>query len=104
MKTFEALKQDVTIWAYEKGIMKSAKPVKQAEKTLEETGELLIAVAREDIDEVSDAIGDILVTLIIQAEMQELDIVECLSDAYDVIKNRQGKMVDGKFVKEPSGQ
>jgi len=47
-----------------------------------------------------DAIGDITVTLIIQAEMQGLDFQDCLQAAYDVISKRTGKMIDGQFVKD----
>jgi hypothetical protein len=32
--------------------------------------------------------------------MLKLDPTYCLSLAYDEIKDRKGKMVDGKFVKE----
>lgn len=30
----------------------------------------------------------------------DLDVTECLSIAYEEIKNRKGKMVNGTFVKE----
>jgi len=49
---------------------------------------------------VKDAIGDIMVTLIIQCKMQGMDLQDCLESAYNVIKNRTGKMVDGVFVKD----
>jgi hypothetical protein len=29
-----------------------------------------------------------------------MDVVDCLDGAYNEIKNRKGKMVDGVFVKE----
>jgi hypothetical protein len=32
--------------------------------------------------------------------MVNLNSVDCLADAYNEIKNRKGKMVDGLFVKE----
>ncbi len=50
--------------------------------------------------EIKDAIGDILVTLIIQSKMQNLDILDCLRIAYDTISKRKGKMIGGVFVKE----
>lgn len=43
----------------------------QARKTLEETAELLDAYAKQDIDKTNDAIGDILVTLIVGASSDE---------------------------------
>lgn len=47
-----------------------------------------------------DAIGDTLVTIIVLAHQLDLDVTECLSIAYEEIKNRKGKMVNGTFVKE----
>ena len=51
-------------------------------------------------NEVADGIGDMLVTIIIAAEMLNLQILDCLQLAYDEIKDRTGKMVDGQFVKD----
>ena len=48
----------------------------------------------------TDGIGDMLVTIILLAEMVGLNSVNCLADAYEEIKNRKGKMVNGFFVKE----
>ena len=50
--------------------------------------------------DVADGIGDMLVTIILLANIVGLDSVDCLEDAYEEIKNRKGKMVDGFFVKE----
>jgi hypothetical protein len=41
-----------------------------------------------------------MVTLIIQCKMQGMDLQDCLESAYNVIKNRTGKMVGGVFVKD----
>ena len=51
-------------------------------------------------NEEQDAIGDILVTVTMQAEAWNFTMEECVQAAYDVIKRRTGKMVDGKFVKD----
>ena len=72
---------------------------KQALKTQEEVLELLNAIVDNDKMEIEDAIGDILVTLIILAEMQEVTLEECLNGAYDIISKRTGKMINGQFVK-----
>ena len=50
-------------------------------------------------EEVKDALGDILVTIIIQAEMQGLKLEDCLESAYNVISKRSGQMIGGQFVK-----
>jgi len=41
-----------------------------------------------------------LVTIIILAKMVGLDSNKCLDSAYNVIKGRTGKMVNGLFVKD----
>ena len=94
------LEKQVEQWAKDKGILDKATPMAQALKTLEETTELLIAINNNDRDEIIDAIGDIMVTLIIQCKMQDLTLEECLQSAYNVISKRKGKMINGQFVKE----
>jgi hypothetical protein len=44
--------------------------------------------------------GDILVTLIIQAKMQGVSLETCLEGAYNIISKRTGKMINGQFVKD----
>ena len=44
--------------------------------------------------------GDIMVTLIIQAKMQNISLEKCLESAYNVISQRTGRMVNGQFVKD----
>jgi NTP pyrophosphatase (non-canonical NTP hydrolase) len=118
MTTFEQLNKQIIEWAEARNIIKGATPIKQAYKTLEECGELIEGVSEQVTCDrighvygfeapksgpktaIADAIGDIVVTLCIQAKMQGLDIVECLQGAYNEIKDRRGKMVGGKFVKE----
>lgn len=90
----------VESWAQEKGILDKATPMAQALKTLEETTELCTAINSNDRAEIIDAMGDIMVTLIIQAKMQGLKLEECLESAYNVISKRTGKMVNGQFVKD----
>ncbi len=50
--------------------------------------------------DIADDIGDMIVVLINIAERNELTIEQCLEKAWDDIKDRKGKMVDGVFVKE----
>ncbi|MDG0921373.1 hypothetical protein P6Y11_11555, partial [Enterococcus faecalis] len=56
--------------------------------------------ARNNENDLRDGIGDMVVTLIILAMQNNMDLYECLNQAYSEIKNRQGKMVNGVFVKE----
>ena len=99
MDYFE-LEHAVEEWAKNKGILEKATPMAQALKTLEETTELCTAINANDRTEIIDAMGDIMVTLIIQAKMQDITLEECLESAYNVISKRTGKMVNGQFVKD----
>lgn len=44
--------------------------------------------------------GDIFVTLIILCEQLEMDPVDCLARAYEKIKDRKGKTINGVFIKQ----
>jgi len=72
----------------------------QAIKTLEEVNELLDAINKNDKEEINDALGDILVTIILQAELQNVNLTDCLEGAYNIISKRTGKMQNGVFVKD----
>jgi NTP pyrophosphatase (non-canonical NTP hydrolase) len=97
---YNQLEALVIEWAENKGILQKATPARQADKTLEEVEELRAAIADDNREEIADALGDILVTIIIQAKMQNMSLVECLEGAYNIIAKRTGKMVDGQFVKD----
>ncbi|EPN6057373.1 MazG-like family protein [Enterococcus faecalis] len=86
-------------WAKEKHLDK-AEPEKQMLKVIEEVGEVGAALTRNNENDLRDGIGDVAVTLIILAMQNNMDLYECLNQAYSEIKNRQGKMVNGVFVKE----
>ena len=97
---YNQLESLVIEWAENKGILQKATPARQADKTLEEVEELRAAIADNNREEISDALGDILVTIIIQARMQNMSLTECLEGAYNIIAKRTGKMVNGQFVKD----
>lgn len=98
---YQLLEDNVCLWASKHGIFSQGTPIAQADKTLEEAQEIKDAILVGDTDRLIDGLGDTLVTLIIQAEMNGLDLVSCLETAWNEIKNRQGKMVNGQFVKDP---
>lgn len=93
----ELIKQ-VERWSMNKGLDK-AESSKQFLKVTEEVGEVAAALARNDKDALRDGIGDVVVTLIILAQQNGMSLEECLDCAYDEIKGRTGKMVNGVFVK-----
>lgn len=98
-KNMENLISNVVVWADDKDLLKSENSLKQFTKVVEEVGEVAAALARNNKDELKDGIGDVIVTLIILAEQQGLAVGDCLQAAWDEIKNRKGKTVNGTFIK-----
>ena len=104
----EELIQKVIQWANDRNIIQGSSAIKQLDKTSEEFNELQRAVALHlrdpgsegAFDEVGDAFGDILVTLIIASHQLRVSLPIALEQAYNTIKDRRGEMVNGKFVKE----
>jgi NTP pyrophosphatase (non-canonical NTP hydrolase) len=90
----------IRVWAKEKGIYDKGDSKTQYVKLMEEAGELAKALLKADKPEIIDAIGDIIVVLTNLAKLENLLIEDCVVSAYDVIKNRKGKMIGGTFVKE----
>ena len=97
---YNELSKSVLTWAQEKGILDRGDSKTQCLKMASEAGELCDAIAKGDREETIDAIGDVMVTLIILAQMEGLDEVSCLEAAYGVISGRTGRMVNGSFIKD----
>ena len=149
--------EKVEQWSKDRNLH-TADPNKQRLKLWEEFGELNASIARNDREGAIDAIGDMLVVMIIYKQqlgygsnelfysgkddidflgrLEDSDLIdfigrgiydsrsyieglgmvvdnltvlayrlstnleECLAAAYDVIKDRKGKMINGVFVKE----
>lgn len=74
----------------------------QLVKVNEEVGEICheLSRGRYKSDEMYDAVGDSFVTLIGMCHHLGLNPNECLDRAYEAIKDRKGKVVNGSFVKE----
>ena len=93
--TIELIKQ----WVKYRNLQ-TADPKVQMCKTMEELGELAKAINKNNREQQMDGIGDTVVTLICISEQLGLDFNECLAYAYNEIKDRKGKMINGMFVKE----
>jgi NTP pyrophosphatase (non-canonical NTP hydrolase) len=96
------VKENVIEWAKDKGILNSDDKsiMKQSLKLVSEVGELSDAIIKEDRKEIIDAIGDVQVVLTILSKQLLLCEDDCFEVAYNVIKNRTGKTVDGVFIKD----
>ena len=86
-------------WAVERNL-NTADPNKQMLKLMEEVGEIAEGLAKDNINLTKDGIGDTVVVLTILAEQLGTSIEECTEIAYNEIKDRKGKMINGVFVKE----
>lgn len=101
MKTYKELEMLVIQWGEARGIVQNSNPMAQATKTDEELHELYHAIGAGDRDEMKDAYGDILVTLIMGCATADIDLSECLELAYNEIKDRSGTLgADGIFYKD----
>jgi NTP pyrophosphatase (non-canonical NTP hydrolase) len=99
--SYADIQMKIIQWGEARGIVQNSTPSAQAKKTLEELDELYAAISKGDIEEMKDAYGDILVTLIMGCACADLDLVECLKGAYEEIKDRKGYLnKDGIFVKQ----
>jgi len=88
-------------WALDRRIIPNSSPQAQLMKTMSELGELADATLKDDDEGIVDGLGDVLVTLVIYAKLQGVDLGACLASAYDVIKDRRGTLTpEGVFVKE----
>lgn len=92
------LEKKVIRWAEERNLIKGSNPESQMLKLIEEIGELASDISKRR--DVKDSIGDSLVVLTLIARQFGTDLKECYSLAYDEIKDRKGRMINGTFVKE----
>jgi NTP pyrophosphatase (non-canonical NTP hydrolase) len=90
----------VSGWGSDRNLIEGSTPAHQLGKLLEECGELAAAIANKNGDDATDAIGDISVVLCVIANQLGLRYSECQEAAWEEIKDRKGRMVDGVFVKE----
>lgn len=95
----QELTDKIRTWAIYRGL-DEADPNKQMLKLMEEVGEIAAALARGDIEAAKDGIGDVHVVQTILSMQLGTSIEECVGIAYDEIKDRKGKMINGVFVKE----
>ena len=94
------LTKKIEKWAEERGLHE-ADYKKQFLKLTEEVGELAQALAKNKPPEnVKEEIGGIYVVLTILSMQLGLDVRDCINYEYQKIVNRNGKMINGVYVKE----
>lgn len=94
----EELVNKIAQWHRDRNLIDGSTDKDQYMKLIQEAGELSDNICKGR--DISDDIGDMMVVLINIATRNNLTITECLEAAYNDIKDRKGRMVDGVFVKE----
>lgn len=97
---FDVLQVLVESWGTTRGLTGPDNSRNQLLKTMAELGELADATLKNNRVEMVDGLGDVLVTLILYASAERLDLVACLESAWQEIKNRTGETVNGVFIKD----
>ncbi len=94
----ENLVELIKQWHHDRNLIEGSTDKDQYLKLIQEAGELSDSICKGK--DIRDDIGDMMVVLINIMARNELSMDECLQVAYDDIKDRKGKMIDGVFVKE----
>ena len=90
--------ENIAQWHRDRNLIEGSTDKDQYMKLIQEAGELSDNICKGK--DIRDDIGDMMVVLINIATRNKLSMEECLQVAYDDIKDRKGKMVDGVFIKE----
>jgi NTP pyrophosphatase (non-canonical NTP hydrolase) len=101
MSSYADVEMKILQWGEARRIIPNAKTHTQLLKMFSEMGELADAEIKGDRTAMVDAVGDVMVCLIMFCSLHDLNIVSCMYSAYGEIKDRKGTLTpDGTFVKE----
>ena len=98
MATVTELDNLIRSWHHDRNLIEGATDKDQYMKLIQEAGELSDNICKGR--DISDDVGDMMVVLINIMERNGLSMEHCLQVAYNDIKDRKGKMIDGVFIKE----
>ena len=97
----DKLKHDISRWHSDRKITVNGNSMTQTVKLGEEYGELCSGIVRQDKRLIADSIGDMFVVLVAIAELENLDLEDCIQQAYDEIKHRKGYLNElGNYIKD----
>lgn len=105
---YYTLERLIRKWHEDRNLIEGSTSKDQVLKLLEELGELSQAVIQADSYDtpevpkalIADAIGDMLVIMINICMRNNMSLVSCMDYAYEEIKDRKGKLVNGLYIKE----
>jgi NTP pyrophosphatase (non-canonical NTP hydrolase) len=98
--SYANIEMKIIQWAEARLIIPNAKPYTQLMKAVSEMGELCDAELKGQMPLIKDGVGDVLVCLINYCALKDINLVNCIEEAYEQIKDRKGTTLpDGTFVK-----
>jgi len=99
--SYESVEIEVIRWSEARRIIPNSTSTAQLMKAITEVGELVDAEMKNDLPEIKDAVGDIMVCLINYCALRDISLVKCLEGAYAEIKDRKGELLlSGVFLKQ----
>ncbi len=98
MNYLEHLESNIVGWHRDRNLIDGSTDKDQYLKLIQEAGELSDNICKGR--DIADDIGDMIVVLINIAERNGLSLSTCMEKAWNDIKDRRGRMVDGVFIKE----
>jgi len=99
--SYADVQMKIVQWSEARKIIPNSTPDTQLLKAMSELGELADATIKKDRAGIVDGVGDVMVCLVNYCALQDIDLVTCMKEAYEEIKNRKGTLMpNGVFVKE----
>jgi len=101
VREIDTLTDDILEWHADRKITVNGNSLTQSVKLGEEFGELCAGIVKGNKTLVKDSIGDMYVVMCAIAELEGTTIEECISHAYEEIKDRKGYLNEhGNFIKD----
>jgi len=98
---FKKLEKLVLKWANQRGLLEEDSDIyMQAVEGASKMVKLCDAICEDDWSEQCDAIGDVMITLIILANQLDMNLRECLKCSFNSISERTGETKNGVFIKD----
>jgi len=99
--SYEDIEMEIVRWSEARKIIPNSTPAVQLLKALSELGELADATIKDDLGQIKDGVGDVMVCLINYCALQDINLVDCMESAFREIKDRKGTLLEnGVFVKD----
>lgn len=89
--------RDMVTWHHDRNLIEGSDDKTQFAKLIQEVGELSDNLCKGK--DIRDDVGDIVVVLVNLCARNRISFLSCLDQAWNDIKDRQGIMFEGVFIK-----